>query len=228
MKININARNEFIRFSVAGSIVTATDFSIYFVLFHFLSFNVSKGISCTCAGIVGYLLYKYWTFKKDRASFTEICRYTFINILAIGINVSVNHHFLRVWPEGIFIALMIATATTSVFTFISFKWWVFRPYAIEKRHFLWWKWLPWKYLVRKAALAQGFLDPIKLLSQLQNFAQPSEVAAPTELIRSGVVLHARGLMNSLAIQHNLDWVWPYWVECQYDPCNKAFIPRSFC
>ena len=40
-------------------------------------------------------------------------------------------------------------------------------------------------------------------------------------------MHARGLINSLAIQHNLDWVWPYWVECQYDPSNDAFIPRSF-
>ncbi|MBF0490048.1 MAG: hypothetical protein HQL15_05445 [Candidatus Omnitrophica bacterium] len=92
---------------------------------------------------------------------------------------------------------------------------------------MWWKWFPWRFLVKDAARSQGFLDPIKLLSQLQNFAQPSEVAAPTELIRSGVVLHARGLINSLAIQHNLDWVWPYWVECQYDPNNDAFIPRSF-
>ena len=40
-------------------------------------------------------------------------------------------------------------------------------------------------------------------------------------------MHARGLINSLAIQHNLDWIWPYWVECQYDPENEAFIPRSF-
>ncbi len=82
-------------------------------------------------------------------------------------------------------------------------------------------------MVRHAARRHGFLDPVRLLSQLQNFTQPSEVAAPMELLRSGVVLHARGLINSLAIQHNLDWVWPYWVECQYDPKNEAFIPRSF-
>ncbi len=90
-----------------------------------------------------------------------------------------------------------------------------------------WRWFPWKYLVRNVARRRGFLDPIKVLSQMQNFVQPSEVAAPTELLRLGVVLHARGLMNSLAIQHNLDWIWPYWVECQYNPRNKAFIPRSF-
>lgn len=92
---------------------------------------------------------------------------------------------------------------------------------------MWWKWLPWRFIVRDVARRHGFLDPIKILSQLQNFAQPSEVAAPTELLRSGVVLHARGLINSLAIQHNLDWIWPYWVECQYDPYNEAFIPRAF-
>lgn len=92
---------------------------------------------------------------------------------------------------------------------------------------MWWKWFPWKFLVRNAARRQGFLDPIKIISQLQNFSQPSEVIAPNELLRSGVVLHARGLINSLAIQHNLDWIWPYWVECQYNPRNVAFIPRSF-
>jgi hypothetical protein len=90
-----------------------------------------------------------------------------------------------------------------------------------------WKWFPWRYLVRNAARRRGFLDPIKVLSQTQNFVQPSEVAAPTELLRLGVVLHARGLMNSLAIQHNPDWIWPYWAECQYDPRNDAFIPRAF-
>ena len=92
---------------------------------------------------------------------------------------------------------------------------------------MWLKWFPWKFLVSRTARRHGFLDPVKLISQLQNFAQPSEVAFPMELVRSGVILHARGLINSLAIQHNLDWIWPYWVECQYDPRNVAFIPRSF-
>jgi hypothetical protein len=92
---------------------------------------------------------------------------------------------------------------------------------------MWLKWFPWRFTVKHFARSHGFLDPIKILSQLQNFAQPSEVAAPTELLRSGVILHARGLMNSQAIQHNLDWVWPYWVNRQYDPSDDAFIPRSF-
>lgn len=92
---------------------------------------------------------------------------------------------------------------------------------------MWLKWLPWRYLVRRAARAHGFLDPLTVVSQLERFAQPSEVLAPLELVRAGVVFHARGLMNTGAIQHNLDWVWPYWVERQFDPRDDAFIPRAF-
>ncbi|MFO8052541.1 MAG: hypothetical protein R6U54_01090 [Candidatus Omnitrophota bacterium] len=92
---------------------------------------------------------------------------------------------------------------------------------------MWFKWLPWKFIIRKVARAKGFLDPINLISQLQNFSKPSEVAVPTELMRLSSVLHARGLLNSQAIQHNLDWVWPYWVEKQFNPKSSSFIPRAF-
>ncbi len=92
---------------------------------------------------------------------------------------------------------------------------------------MWWKWLPWRYVLRRAARGHGFLDPIALLARLERFAQPSEVTEPIELLRAGVVLHARGLINNRVIQHNLDWVWPYWAERQFDPRDVAFVPRSF-
>jgi hypothetical protein len=91
----------------------------------------------------------------------------------------------------------------------------------------WMKWLPWRFMVRRAARAHGFLDPIALLARLHRFAQPSEVGEPIELLRAGVVFHARGLINSRVIQHNLDWVWPYWIERQFDPKDDAFVPRAF-
>lgn len=83
------------------------------------------------------------------------------------------------------------------------------------------------YLIRKAARAKGFLDPVNVLAQLGRFGQPSQVMVPVELLRAGALLHARGLINSQAIQHNLDWVWPYWVNCQFDPKNVSFVPRAF-
>lgn len=91
----------------------------------------------------------------------------------------------------------------------------------------WTNWFPWRFVVRRLARSHGFLDPIALLARLERFAQPSEVAEPIELLRAGVVLHARGLINSRVIQHNLDWVWPFWVERQFDPNDRAFVPRAF-
>jgi len=229
LKIDKNTRREIIRFLIAGTIVNATDFSIYYILFHFLPYGVSKGISFMCAGIAGYFLIKFFTFKQHNKplSFAEVGQYALINSLALGINVLTNQSILRVSHGAVLLALITATIITGLFTFVCFKWWVFRTLKKEGFYFMRPRWFPLRFIVRAVALRQGFLDPIKIISQLQNFAQPSEVTVPMELLRFGVVLHARGLINSLAIQHNLDWIWPYWVECQYNPRNEAFIPRSF-
>jgi hypothetical protein len=89
------------------------------------------------------------------------------------------------------------------------------------------RWLPWKFFVKHAARRYGVLDPVTLIARMRRFAQPSEVAEPLELLRAGIIFHARGLVNSKAIQHNLDWVWPYWVERQFNPADKSFVPRAF-
>lgn len=91
----------------------------------------------------------------------------------------------------------------------------------------WFGWLPWRFLLSRMARSHGFLDPIRLMDRLAHLGQPSEVAQPIELLRAGAVTHARGLVNSRVIQHNLDWVWPYWVERQFDPGDEAFVPRAF-
>jgi len=90
-----------------------------------------------------------------------------------------------------------------------------------------WRWLPWRAIVRRAARAYGVMDPLRLLARLRRFSQPSEIAEPMELVRAGIIFHARGLVNTKAIQHNLDWVWPHWVVRQFDPANPSFVPRAF-
>ena len=89
------------------------------------------------------------------------------------------------------------------------------------------KWLPLNYILKRAAKSYGFIDPVKVLARLRQFGHPSEVQEPIELIRAGVVFHARGLINTRAIQYNLDWVWPYWVVKQFKPNDSSFIPRGF-
>lgn len=92
---------------------------------------------------------------------------------------------------------------------------------------MWRKWLPWRFFIRTLAQKHGFLDPIAFFSKIEGFGQPSEVALPIEIIRLGAVLTARGSLNVVAIQHNLDWNWPYWVVRQFNPKDNSFIPRAF-
>ncbi len=92
---------------------------------------------------------------------------------------------------------------------------------------MWLRWLPWRFLLSRLARAHGFIDPVAVLSRLHRIAQPSEVTEPIELLRAGMIFHARGLINARTIQHNLDWIWPFWVERQFNPRDPAFIPRAF-
>jgi hypothetical protein len=63
--------------------------------------------------------------------------------------------------------------------------------------------------------------PAMVLAKLRGFAQPFwKSRSPSKLLRAGIVFHARGLVNAKAIQHNLDWVWPYWVERQFNPADR--------
>ena len=94
-------------------------------------------------------------------------------------------------------------------------------------HTLFKKLLPWRFLIRRMTGYYGFLDPVTLMARLRQFSKPSEVQEPIELLRAGLIFHARGLVNTRAIQYNLDWVWPFWVVKQFTPKDASFIPRGF-
>src|SRR5258706_16485963 len=100
----------------------------------------------------------------------------------------------------------------------------FRPALVARKGL---SWIPWQALIGRVARNYGFIDPVSVLRRLRAFAKPSEVGEPIELLRAGVVFHARGLVNTRAIQFNPDWVWPYWVEQQINPHSESFLPRAF-
>jgi len=89
------------------------------------------------------------------------------------------------------------------------------------------RWIPWKFLVKRILHSYGFPDPFSLLAKLYRFSQPSEVQTPVELLRAGIVFHTRGLINTKAIQNNLDWIWPFWVVKQFNPSDPSFVPRAY-
>lgn len=36
----------------------------------------------------------------------------------------------------------------------------------------------------------------------------------------------RGIRTASAVESHPDWVWPYWIERQFDPACESFVPRS--
>ena len=49
---------------------------------------------------------------------------------------------------------------------------------------------------------------------------------PVELIPLNTTQFSRGMLNYTFFQHYPDWKLPFWAVQQYDPDNKAFVPRS--
>src|SRR5687767_7464417 len=71
---------------------------------------------------------------------------------------------------------------------------------------------------------KGYLIPF--LDGLVNLGRPSAVFFPYELLGQGLAIVLSGLNNTMAIQSNLGWVWPYWVERQIDPDAPEFVPTA--
>ncbi|MBW8890003.1 MAG: hypothetical protein JF616_19785 [Fibrobacteres bacterium] len=71
---------------------------------------------------------------------------------------------------------------------------------------------------------KGYL--VRFLDGLSHLGRPASVAFPLELMEQGLAIVLSGLSNTMAIQSNLDWVWPLWVERQLDPDGEEFIPTA--
>jgi hypothetical protein len=71
---------------------------------------------------------------------------------------------------------------------------------------------------------KGYLIPF--LEGMAHLGRPSGVLFPAELLEQGAAILLSGLNNTMAIQSNLDWVWPLWVERQADAEGQEFIPTA--
>lgn len=66
----------------------------------------------------------------------------------------------------------------------------------------------------------------RFVDGLNHLGRPASVFFPPELLEQGLSLVLTGLNNTLAIQSNLNWIWPYWVEQQKKPEAIEFIPTG--
>ncbi len=67
---------------------------------------------------------------------------------------------------------------------------------------------------------------IQFFKGLSSIGKPTDVLYPVELLEQASLLALSGLNNTLAIQSNQHWIWPYWVERQLNPDADEFIPTG--
>ena len=83
-----------------------------------------------------------------------------------------------------------------------------------------------RYLIRLLLKLTNKNDLIQFFDGLNSIGKPTNVMFPGELLEQAALLGMSGLNNTLAIQSNQHWVWPYWVERQLNPASKGFIPTG--
>ncbi len=82
-------------------------------------------------------------------------------------------------------------------------------------------------LTRSYAGKKGFTgDILDLVQAIGRVGQPSDPAFPSEMFPLGAQLYGRGMYTLLAVQPNRDWVWPFFIERQFDPHHKDFVGRG--
>ena len=69
-------------------------------------------------------------------------------------------------------------------------------------------------------------DIVRHLTTFQRLGERLEVQLPSELLPVGARTVFRAVRTRGAAQLGVDWVWPYWLERQLDPCSPAFVPRG--
>ena len=118
------------RSQATAIMATAVDFSVYFVLFHFISiyYVTASGIGAFCGAIVSFFLSRNWAFKStDDLMRNQMLRYG----CASGISLFLNVYGIYFIVETFGIEETIAKVLTSILiglfvNFPIFRYWVFR------------------------------------------------------------------------------------------------------
>ncbi len=82
------------------------------------------------------------------------------------------------------------------------------------------------FFLEKAASLYGLEEALKRIQASFNLGESSKIPIPKEIAQGSIDFASRGLLNMFAIQCNLDWVLPYWVERQYNALSSSYVPGT--
>ncbi len=81
-------------------------------------------------------------------------------------------------------------------------------------------------LLRQSVRLFDQSESLEIVDAVARLSTMGDRHIPKELVTLGIKMHVRGFLNTVAVQGNLDWVWPYWIERQFNPNGKSYIPRG--
>jgi GH15 family glucan-1,4-alpha-glucosidase len=82
------------------------------------------------------------------------------------------------------------------------------------------------FFLKKLAEHYGLTKALERIEASFNLGESAEIAIPKEIAAFSIDFASRGLLNMFAIQCNLDWILPYWVDRQYDEAGTSYVPGT--
>ncbi len=118
---------EFVKFALVGILNTGVDVVIFFLLTWLgVLYLAAQVVSYTSGAANSYLLNKIWTFRSCGLSYSEMIRFTVVNLASLGISVATLSLLHGGAGMGLAAAKGIATVCALMANFLGNKLWVFR------------------------------------------------------------------------------------------------------
>jgi putative flippase GtrA len=121
---------QFVRFCVVGAVVLALDFTLIWILHHFLPSLVAVSIAYLLAVAAHFLLNRYWVFRAGGLPLGgSLLRYSLALAACWASTVSLVWLSLHTVTEQVLVAKAIAVPPTTLLGFLIIRFYVFRPPA---------------------------------------------------------------------------------------------------
>jgi GH15 family glucan-1,4-alpha-glucosidase len=83
-----------------------------------------------------------------------------------------------------------------------------------------------QWILKRLAAHFGMKAAYEKINASFKLGEPTDIQFPKEAVATSINFASSGLLNMFAIQCNLDWVMPFWVNRQYDPESNSYVPGN--
>lgn len=126
---NSKGVRQFAKYAVVGGFVTAVDFVLLYIFIEFflMWYILAATLSFTTALITSFFLNKFWTFKnKDGNIPSQMTKFTIINLIGLGINLTVLYILVDFFSIWYLPAKVVATVFVLLWNFLGMRNWAFK------------------------------------------------------------------------------------------------------